>query len=154
MLWSIRFRSFLELPDIQLLSLQSVFRPLETVPSGPTTTDITVIHKFLILCKFQEFVCFFAFCHFYSVVRRDGKIYLIIRSFWIIIIMRVFHISVSWWFFTWSLSDCKSPGLFSVFCGRPLISKSFSSLTRFWGLLQVHQLKLKTPSHSRSIGFF
>ena len=45
--------------------------------------------------------------------------------FWVVNIiiyfLRVFPISVSWWFFFWSSSPLKSPGFFSVFWPIPII---------------------------------
>ena len=106
--------------------------PLLTVPKAPITIGIIftfMFHSFFqFLSKVEVLILRYTFFQFYSVVSRDSKgdscaNSLLFYSFIIIIIIiiysfRVFHISVSWWFFTgvWvTASLFKSPGLVSGF---------------------------------------
>ena len=83
--------------------------------------------------------------------------------------LRVFHTSVSWWFFTgiWmTVILFRSPGVFSVFWPistmlyflEVLLVLLFPSppvpVPILWWLYQVHQLQLLSPSLSCSIVFF
>ena len=113
-------------------SSSSCTNPFETVPSAPITIGITVIFMF------HSFFCSLARFRYLSLFRlsfsltlwSEGTAKLAIQQVlffadchWIIIIItiwsfRVFHISISWWFFTgvWvTASLLKSPGLVSWF---------------------------------------
>ena len=116
--------------------------PLVTVPNAPITIGIIVTYMFHSFFSIPYvFIPLFTFFQFYSVVSRDSKVdnfssslflLVIIKSGllagirWsvcklkphiiiiIIIIIRVFHISFSWWFCTeiWVIASLlKSPGL-------------------------------------------
>ena len=104
--------------------------PLVTVPKAPITIGIIVtfiFHNFFqFSIKVEVLISLFTFFQFYSGVSRDSKVdnfadFLFLSLIIIMIIIyssRVFHISISWWFFTgvWvTASHLKSPGLVSVF---------------------------------------
>ena len=97
--------------------------PFVTVPKAPITIGIIVtfmFHRFFFQFprKVEAFILLFTFFQFYSVVSRDSNADNFANSIIIIYFSRVFHISISWWFFTgvWvTASLLKSPGLVSVF---------------------------------------
>ena len=93
--------------------------PLVTVPNAPITIGIIVpcmFHSFLISLARSRYLSFFS--HSFSFIQSVIIIIIIIIITIIIYSFRVFHISVSWWFFTgvWvTASLLKSPGLVSGF---------------------------------------
>ena len=99
--------------------------PLLTVPRAPITIGTTVtfmFHSFFQLPSKVQVLTFFSLSvllggHLGQESPQVGKIF-----FWLSLLLllhiRVFHISVSWWYFTgyWETASLlKSPGLFSVF---------------------------------------
>ena len=119
----------------------------------------------------MELSLFFVFFDFHSVIRRDRKGYKLSGYIYYCYMthLRVFHTSVSWRFLSGvrvTASLLKSLGVFSVFWlifemlssrWSPLVL-SFLKLqvpsTTLWGLFQVHQLLLISPSSSCSIVVF
>ena len=83
--------------------------PLVTVPNAPITIGIIItfmFHSFFNSLARSRYLSFFSYHELLLLL------WIIINSLW------VFHISVSWWFFTgvWVIASLlKSPGLFSVF---------------------------------------
>ena len=103
-----------------------IFKPWEIVPRVQTTIGTTIILKFHWFFSSLESSGYLSFLHslILTLNRCNSKFRLmtgiIISSSIIIVIYSswVFHISVSWWFFTgvWvTASLLKSPGLVSVF---------------------------------------
>ena len=97
-------------------SSRPFYNPWVIELKAPTT--IGTIVTFML--QLEVLILLFTFFQFYSVVSWDSKVDNFANSlfFVIILLIRVFHISVSWWFFTgvWMTASLfKSPGLFSGF---------------------------------------
>ena len=117
-------------------SSSSLSKPLETVPSVPTTIGITVtlmFYSFLSYLARYKYSFFLSFSLIFTLWSAFFSLFLLITIwpgllsricyyyyyyYYYYLLIRVFHISVSLWSFTgdWvTTSLLKSPGLFSVF---------------------------------------
>ena len=122
-------------------SFNPISKPLVIVPSTPITTGITFIFMFhsyfstltrsrnvslvsislfLPCCpsKRQNPFLFYSFFYWLLLGMVGWPRLLLLLLLLLLLFIRVFHISVSWWFFTgvWvTASLLKPPGLFSVF---------------------------------------
>ena len=98
--------------------------PLITVPSAPITVGIIaalMFHSFLsslIRCKYLSLISLSLIFTLWSAGTTKSTNRQVLLSLLSLLFIRVFNISVSWWYFTgdWvTASLLKSPGLFSVF---------------------------------------